>query len=73
MAAGDRTVGSSCRLLIFGPPGSGKGTQAVFIAEEAGIPAISTGEMLRQAVAAGSELNNISTSERAEFSESLRR
>ena len=44
------------RLVFLGPPGSGKGTQAVFVAESLGIPAISTGDMLRQAVAAGSEL-----------------
>jgi adenylate kinase len=41
---------------MLGPPGSGKGTQAEIIAEKAGVPAISTGDMLRQAVAEGSEL-----------------
>jgi len=41
---------------MLGPPGSGKGTQAVFLAERYQIPAISTGEMLREAVAAGTEL-----------------
>ena len=44
------------RLIIMGPPGAGKGTQAKFIAEHFKIPAISTGEMFRQAVAGGSEL-----------------
>jgi adenylate kinase len=44
------------RVLLFGPPGSGKGTQAVLLAERLGVPAISTGEMLRQAVAGGTEL-----------------
>ena len=44
------------RLLLFGPPGVGKGTQAALLAEEYGVPHISTGEMLRAAVAAGSEL-----------------
>ena len=44
------------RLLMVGPPGSGKGTQAAFLSESLGVPAISTGEMLRLAVAAGSEL-----------------
>jgi len=44
------------RLILLGPPNSGKGTQAKAIAERHGIPAISTGEMLRQAVAEGSEL-----------------
>ena len=42
--------------MFLGPPGSGKGTQAVGLAEALGIPAISTGDMLREAVAAGSEL-----------------
>lgn len=44
------------RVLLFGPPGSGKGTQAAMLAERFSIPAISTGEMLRQAVAGGTEL-----------------
>jgi len=47
---------SGMRLILLGPPNSGKGTQAKAIAERHGIPAISTGEMLRQAVAEGSEL-----------------
>jgi adenylate kinase len=41
---------------MLGAPGAGKGTQAVRIAETHGIPHISTGEMLRSAIAAGSEL-----------------
>jgi adenylate kinase len=44
------------RLLIVGPQGSGKGTQGVLIAEAFGIPAISTGDVFRAAVADGSEL-----------------
>jgi adenylate kinase len=44
------------RVLLFGAPGSGKGTQAALLAERLGVPAISTGEMLRAAVACGSEL-----------------
>jgi adenylate kinase len=44
------------RLLIVGPPGAGKGTQAAMIARALGIPHISTGEMLRAQVARGTEL-----------------
>ena len=44
------------RLLIVGPQGSGKGTQGIRIAEAFGVPAISTGDVFRAAVADGSEL-----------------
>jgi len=44
------------RLLMLGPPGAGKGTQAVQIARDHGVPKISTGDMLRDAVTSGSEL-----------------
>ncbi len=45
-------------LLLFGPPGSGKGTQAARISSWLGIPAISTGDMLREEIKAGTELGN---------------
>ena len=43
-------------LTLFGPPGSGKGTQAAFLVEHLGIPQISTGELLRAEAASGTEL-----------------
>lgn len=44
------------RLVLLGPPGAGKGTQAQWLKERYGIPQLSTGEMLREAVARGTEV-----------------
>ncbi len=44
------------RLILMGPPGAGKGTQAVFVAEKLGIPHISTGDIFRANVGAGTPL-----------------
>jgi adenylate kinase len=49
-------AGKPVRVVLLGPPGSGKGTQAKLLAERLRIPAISTGEMLRAAVREGTPL-----------------
>ena len=49
-------------LVIFGAPGSGKGTQSEFIIKEYGLFHISTGEVLRDHIARGTELGKIADS-----------
>jgi adenylate kinase len=48
--------GRRLRVIFLGPPGAGKGTQAARLAEWASVPRISTGDMLREAIAAGTAL-----------------
>jgi len=55
-APGDESRIGRYKVVLLGPPGAGKGTQAQVLCEHLNVPAISTGDMLREAVAEGSQL-----------------
>src|SRR5581483_4344617 len=55
-AAGTAVGGRAVRMVMIGPPGAGKGTQARLLEERLGVPHISTGDMLREAERAGTPL-----------------
>ncbi|WP_159622935.1 adenylate kinase [Ruania rhizosphaerae] len=50
---------TNARLVLLGPPGAGKGTQAARLADRLGVPAISTGDIFRSNVAEGTELGQL--------------
>ncbi|HEY2293030.1 MAG TPA: adenylate kinase [Thermoanaerobaculia bacterium] len=54
----DAADSRGARVVLLGPPGAGKGTQAQVLCQHLGVPAISTGDMLREAVAGGTPLGN---------------
>ena len=56
MVGGDRTAPGRTRIVFLGPPGVGKGTQAHLLAERLELPKVSTGDMLREAIAQGTPL-----------------
>jgi len=60
VAAADRTtdVAAPGRVILLGPPGAGKGTQAARLAEYLDVPRISTGDMLREGIAEGTSVGN---------------
>ena len=55
-STGSTSTARPVRLVLLGPPGAGKGTQAALLAEHLGVPAISTGDIFRANVAGGTEL-----------------
>ncbi|HYQ76547.1 adenylate kinase [Cellulomonas sp.] len=56
MSTAPAASGSTARLVLLGPPGAGKGTQAARLAERLGVPAISTGDIFRANIKGGTEL-----------------
>src|SRR5690606_39821597 len=58
-AASLRRVPAMTRLVLLGPPGAGKGTQAARLAVALGVPAISTGDIFRANIAEGTELGRL--------------
>ena len=58
MADAANSGNRGARVVLLGPPGAGKGTQGQVLCQHLGVPAISTGDMLREAVAEGTPLGN---------------